>query len=194
MNKIKEELLRVYFDGHTYSFSCSPWQPHNSMYGGPLEDTISGCTFGPRKLHRVAELSSGSFPEFGARHIFSLPLIYGFTYDGCSLKYRLDAGKIELLRITPSESSEDYPYPDYPVLLPYLSIASEPPRAESWEQFVEQLPNMSSFQPAELVAVAKPAFTIGHSMWGKFGDFEGVSVVFSCDLKTKSVHAYNVCG
>lgn len=29
--------------------------------------------------------------------------------------------------------------------------------------------------------------------WGKWGDAEGVSMVFECDLKAKRVKAYNVC-
>jgi len=189
-----EQLVAVHVNGMTYSFSRSDGEA-DSVYGGPLERAVSGCVFGPARLHQVASLSASSLPVLSApRYIFELPLVYGFRFDGCSLEYRFETGAMEVLRISPDTSTEGWPYHDYPPLLPYIPIEAASPIQEDWEAFSSQFPNLPEEQPSELVAVAPPAFLIGQSLWGRSGDLEGVCVVFECDLSEKKVRSYNVCG
>ncbi|HEY8359902.1 MAG TPA: hypothetical protein VIL30_20795 [Ramlibacter sp.] len=160
-----------------------------------MNHAVTGCTFGPARLHQVASLSASSLPVLGApRYVFELPLVYGFRFDGCSLEYRFETNTIEVLRISPDTSTEGWPYHDYPPLLPYVPIDAAPPIQEDWESFASRFPNLPEEQPAELVAVVPPAFLIGQSLWGRGGDLEGVCVVFECDLSEKKVRSYNVCG
>lgn len=187
-----EQLIAVYADGKSYSFRRGG--PHaESVYGGPLSQTVTGCAFGPARLHHVASLSASSLPLLQApgRVVFNLPLVYGFRFEDCLLDYRFDVGEVEVLRILPDESSEDWPYLDYPALLPYIPIEAEPPIEQDWTEFALQFSMFSEKPPAELVAVVPPAFLTGPSLWGPHG--EGVSVVFECDLSRKIVRTYNVC-
>lgn len=189
-----EQLVAVHVNGMTYSFSRGDSES-DSIYGGPLERVVSGCAFGPARLHQVASLSASSLPVLGApRYVFELPLVYGFRFDGCSLEYRFETNEIEVLRISPDKSTEGWPYHDYPSLLPYMPIQAVAPIQQNWELFASEFPNLPQDQPAELVAVVPPAFLIGQSIWGRGGDLEGVCVVFECDLSQKKVRSYNVCG
>ena len=188
-----EELLSVFCDGKTFSFVRSN-RDAGSTYGGRLDEKVSGCTFGPRRLHKLGQLTASSISGLSSpRNVFGLPLVYGFHFDGCLLKYGFGANTVEVLSISPAQSSEDWPYINYPPLLPRLPIEALPPRIEQWRQFSERFPNLPTTQSADLIAVAPPVFTIGHSMWGPSGDHEGVSVVFECDLGQQIVTSYNVC-
>lgn len=191
-----EQLIAVYVDGKSYSFR-SGGANAGSIYGGPLTQTVSGRPFGPARLHHVASLSAASLPFLGAppRYVFNLPLVYGFRFDGCELTYRFAPNELEVLRISPDKSSEDWPYLDYPPLLPYIPVEAEPPVTQTWAAFASQFGIFSDAgeQPAELVAVVPPAFLIGQSLWGRDGDLEGVFIVFECDIARGLVRSFNVC-
>lgn len=190
-----EQLIAVYVGGKSYSFRRGGAQA-GSIYGGPLPQTVTGCSFGPSRLHHVASLSPVSLPFLGEqpRYVFSLPLVYGFRFDGCSLEYRFEPNRIEVLQISPSRSSDDWPYVDYPPLLPYIPVEAEPPMTQDWKAFASQFGMFSDEQPAELIAVVPPAFLTGQSLWGRDGDLEDTCVVFECDITRRQVRAYNVCG
>ena len=189
-----EQLIAVYADGKSYSFSRSG-PAAGSIYGGPLGQTVTGCPFGPARLHHVASLSPSSLPFLGAppQHVSSLPLVYGFRFDGCELEYRFEPNEIEVLRISPDRSAQDWPYPDYPPLLPYIPVEAAPPITQDWKAFASQFSIFSEEPPAELVAIVPPAFLIGQSLWGRDGDLEGACVVFECDITRRLVRTYNVC-
>jgi hypothetical protein len=189
-----EQLVAVHVDGMSYSFHRADRRT-GSVYGGPLQQTAGGATLGPARLHHLASLSAADLPQLGAPHsLFHLPLAYGLRFEGCSLEYRFTSDAIEVLRISPNQSSADWPYFDYPPLLPCLPIEAAPPVAEDWASFASRFGGLSDTQPAELVAVVPPAFLTGHSLWGRVGDLEGVCVVFECELSQKLVRAHNVCG
>lgn len=164
-----EELVAVHMDGRTYSFARSDSEAR-SIYGGPQERTLKGARFGPARLHHIATLTSGSLPQLGApKYIFSVPLVYGFRFEGCELEYVFDTNEIDVRRIAPHESSEEWPYPDYPPLLPYLPIDVVSDQIEDWDTFSARFPNLPEAQPAELVAVVPPPLEIGQSLWGRSG-------------------------
>jgi hypothetical protein len=123
-----EQLIAVYVGGRSYSFRRSGADA-GSIYGGPLTHTVTGCQFGPARLHHVASLTPASLPFLGEppRYMSSLPLVYGFRFDGCELEYRFTPTGIEVLRISPDRSPEDWPYLDYPPLLPYIPVEADPP-------------------------------------------------------------------
>jgi len=114
-------------------------------------------------------------------------------YDGCRLKYQYDYGRITILDLKPSTSSEAWPYHDYPAIFPYCALALGERKNESWSDFAGGFPNMADEQPAELVAVVPPPMTVGVSLWGRTGDAEGVAIVFECYIDANQVSSYNVC-
>ncbi|MDB5913063.1 MAG: hypothetical protein JWP22_1738 [Ramlibacter sp.] len=189
-----EQLLAVHLDGRSYSFHRSE-RHTGSFYGGPLQQTVTGATLGPARLHHVASLVTSSLSEIGApRRVFDLPLAYGFRFEGCSLQYRFTKDTMEVLDITPHQSSADWPYFDYAPLLPYLPIEAAPSAIEDWNGFAARFPGLPHAQPAELVAVVPPAFLTGHSLWGRAGDLAGTCVVFECELSQNLVRSYTVRG
>jgi hypothetical protein len=189
------ETLVLAFDGiATYSFGRT--EKHaSSVFGGPMECEITGKRFGPFRLHHIARLSENQLPVLGShRYVFELPLIYGMCYGGCRLAYQFEERyDITVLNLSPKKPSDDWPYKDYPPILPYVPLAVTKRKKQSWSQFAAEFPNMPVDQPSDLVVVVPPPMTVGVSLWGREGDAEGVAIVFECDLDAKRVTAYNVC-
>jgi hypothetical protein len=188
----REPLLFAFHDGTVYTFERTD-RHSASVFGGPLELKITGQPFGPKPLHHIACLRSWHLPVLGTRFVFSLPLIFGMQFDGCELSYRLvNANEIEVLRIKPAESLEDWPYPNYPPLLPYVPLRlDDTPQRESYDSFAQRFPNMPWPQPTELVVAVPPPATIGMSLWGP-GDGDDVTIVFECDLEKQQIRSYSL--
>jgi hypothetical protein len=186
------EVLVLAFDGGaTYSFVRQEkysW----SVFGGPNESRVIGKRFGPVQLHQIARLSSSHFPTLEDTYV-SLPLLYGMRYGGGSLTYQFEGNDLTVLEMSQTKPSDDFPYKDYPSVLPYVPLKVAKRKKQSWRQFAAQFPNMPDDQSSDLIVVVPPPMTIGVSMWGPMGDAEGVSIVFECDVKAKRVQAYNVC-
>lgn len=185
-----ETLIVVHTQGQTYYFEPGQ-QPSESVYGGPLQPRLHG-DFGPAPLHHIATLSTEHLPMLGG---ISLPLLYGFQYSGCTLDYQYSPLEVNLLDMDPQESTPEWPYADYPPLLPRLALRLASVQAERWEDFSSRAryPNLPARQSAELVAVIPAPLHIGQSLWGEDGDDEGVCVVCECDLTRHQVHSYNIC-
>ena len=186
----EEQLVLAYCDGTLFAFERA--RKHSeSVFGGPMETELSGIKHGPKPLHLIARLGSGDIPALGQHYLFSLPLIYGMCYDGCELEYRVDVGgKVELLKLRPTQSSDDWPYPHFPALLPYLPLQIGDTRRCSYAEFAEPFPNMPSQQPSELVVAIPPPATLDVSLWGR-GDGDDVTILFECGLADRVVYASN---
>lgn len=187
-----ETLLFAFHDETLYAFGRAE-EYSASVFGGPSRAKMTGRAFGPKPLHHIARLGASHIPALGAHHMLDLPLIYGMYYCG-GLGYRVDYGhQIELLYIETATPVDDCPYPDFPPLLPYipLRLQAEPCRA-SYDQFAERFPDMPERQRADMIVAVPPPATIGLSLWGDCGDGDGVTIVFECDLKSRTVVVRNV--
>ena len=184
-------LVFAFHDDTLYTFERAD-RLTASCFGGPSPG-ITGRTFGPRPLHRIASLGPLHIPVLAQHHLFDLPLMYGMYYDGCLLSYRVESGhRIELLQIEPASSADDWPYPNFPPLIPYVPLRlDDSPRRVSYDKFAASFPNMPEKQLAEMVVAIPPPATIGLSFWD-IGDWDGVTIVFECDLQKRQVRAFNV--
>jgi hypothetical protein len=186
-----EQLLKMFYNDTVYSFERAG--EHSSFtFGGPLEVDLSGLPTATRPLHMVACLPLMEMRQLGSHNrLFTLPLIYGFNYSGCEIKYRIKiTGWIEILELSPTESSDDFPYSNYPLLLPYAPLSLSGTRECTYQEFAEEIPNMADEQPAELIVAVPPPATLGVSLWGPSGDKDDVTVVFECSLAERTVKAY----
>jgi hypothetical protein len=187
-------LLFAFHDATLYTFErASRYSP--SVFGGPLNAKITGRRFGPKPLHLVASLCGWHIPVLSKNYFFELPLLYGLHYNGCRIDYRIGhTHQIELLDLTPAASSDDWPSPHFPPLLPYVPLRlDDTPRQESYDAFAARFPNMPEQQAADLIVAVPPPAALGVSLWGD-GDASDVTIVFACDLTAKKVSATNVCG
>jgi hypothetical protein len=189
---VEEQFVFAYYDGAIFSFERA--QKHSeSVFGGPMEAELSGIEHGPRPLHMIARLGRGHLPVLSPHYLPDIPLIYGMCYDGCRLEYRVDVvGKIELLELRPTRSSEDWPYLHFPPLLPYVPLQIGETRRSSYAEFAQAFPNMPDEQPSELVVAVPPPATLGVSLWGSAAG-DDVTIVFECDLSDRVVSASNLC-
>lgn len=186
-----ESLVYAFHDDWLYSFERA--DKHTaSCFGGPLEVEISGKPFGPRPLHLVASLGGHHIPVLSKANIQSLPLIFGMYYDGCELSYRADGQRIELLELSPAMSADDWPYANFPPLLPYVPLRlSDMPRRSSYETFADMFYNMPEKQGGDLIVAVPTPATIGLSLWSGFAG-DAVTIVFECDLKEKIIRGTSV--
>jgi len=114
-------------------------------------------------------------------------------FSGCQIAYRFTSREITIDSISPRVASKDWPYEDYPALLPFVPLRVAKKQKMNWKRFSDRFWNLPERQPAELVVVVPPPATAGVSVWGSSGDAEEVSIVFECDLSSQKVKAYNVC-
>ena len=122
-------------------------------------------------MHLIARLAGWHIPALSDNNLFDLPLIYGLTYDGCCLDYRVAYGHtVELTGLTPATSSDDRPYANFPPLLPFVPLRlGDTPSVENYDAFAARFPNMPERPPAELIVAVPPPASIGVSLWGVAG-------------------------
>jgi hypothetical protein len=188
----EEQLVWAYCQDTVFTFEMAQTRT-SSIFGGPIEMAVSGIEHGPLPLHMIVQLAASDLRASGHRDLLDIPLIYGMCYDGCNLEYRVDGiGNIELRRLSPTQSSDDWPYRHFPLLLPYIPLALGATRRSSYDEFAERFPNMPERQSADLlVAVPNPA-TLGISLWGRSAG-DDVTILFECDLADRIVEASNRC-
>jgi hypothetical protein len=188
----EEPLVFAFHNDRLYTFERAP-QRSASVFGGPLTATISGPSFGPKPLHLIACLGGWHLPALNTNQLFELPLVYGLCYDGCRVDYRVQYGhSIELTSIQPAASSDDWPYPHFPPLLPYVPLRlDDTSRPSSYNDFAARFPNMPERQSAELIVAVPPPASVGVSFWAD-ADANDVTLLFECDLQKKTVSACNV--
>jgi len=186
----RETLVFGFHDQTLYKFEQADKRTV-SYFGGPLWADFTGKSFGPKPLHQVACLGQLHIRALGRHRLTELPLIFGMHYSGCELSYRIETRrKIEILRIEPASSLDDWPYPNFPPLLPFVPLRLEDiPRSESYDEFAQRFPNMPYPQPTELVVAVPPPATVGLSLW-EDGDLNDVTIVFECDLQKQQVKSY----
>jgi hypothetical protein len=126
-----------------------------------------------------------------------LPLVYGFVFDECRLKYRVVGDReIEMLHMKPKRITDDWPYPNYPAFFPEKRLglrsdgAIEPDRVEelTWQ-------GLESIDPAiDALVIVPQSRGYGVSLWGEDGGAEDVQVIFEIDVAARTVAAANQCG
>lgn len=162
-----------------------------TYFGGPGEYKVKGQEFGPRSLHHIATINS---LDLGIENsgISRLPFYYGMCFDGCELEYKVEhSHKLDVSKIDPASSSENWPYASYPEYLPYYPLAVESRKKLSLDEFREIA--WVEFEADELVFVVPPNPYLGMSVWGPGGDAEGATIAFIYNFKSKSVRALNIC-
>jgi hypothetical protein len=186
----RQRLVYAFHDKTLYVFERAERRTH-SHFGGPPPREITGRPFGPKPLHQIACLSHWHITALGRNDLRQLPLIHGMYFDGCELSYRVESGhKIEILKIKPAQSLDNWPYANFPPLLPYVPLRlDDTPRRASYDEFAKRFPNMPS-EPPELIVAVPPPSTIGLSLWGDSGDWDDVTIIFECDLKKREVKSY----
>ncbi|HEX4950376.1 MAG TPA: hypothetical protein VFZ34_27170 [Blastocatellia bacterium] len=181
----------AYYANRAYFFERS--NRYSPTYlGGPSEVAFAKGRYSSTQLHHIFTITSSVIPEMQEDHVYEVPLFYGLRYSGCELTYRMPKNSTcKIVKLSPDEPSPNWPYPNYPSLLPYLPLS-----LARWEycepaEFVALTHQGLEIQPKTIVVIVPPIFTLGVSMWGKRGDAEGVQIIFECDFKRKTIKASN---
>lgn len=181
-----------------------------AYFGGPLEQAFDGEPFGPAPLHRIFTFSPAGVPQPAGHNLQGfLSLFYGMRFSGCELRYsvattsgvnaqyiRDSAARTRVTSISPAQSCDDWPYADYPRLLPYVPLREASRHSIESGRFAELYTwqGLEDFSADELVVVVPAVARLGVSMWGRSGDQEAAILVFRYRYLTHEVHASSQCG
>jgi hypothetical protein len=196
----------VVFTGNTAVY-FAPTDEFGSAYlGGPLEQEFDGIEFGTEPLHRVFTFSPAGMTQPGSNNLQArMSLYFGLRYPACQLSYDVKVTdgvnaqyindwetKTQITAMTPVTSEPNWPYRNYPALLPYVRMKEIERVPMTPEQFAEQhiqqgLPELTA---AEICVVVPAISVFGVSMWGPAGDDAGTQIVFLYGYKTHEVRAY----
>jgi hypothetical protein len=184
----------AYYRGKVFRFAASK-QTRFSFFGGPARHLVGGVEHGPHPLHHVMTIWNRDLDIPGYDFGNEVPLLYGLCFDGCRLEYKRTATRaIELTKLTPASSSDDWPYPYYPLLLPYVPLEVEESQACSLDEFSSSvMQGVKSVNDSEVLVVVPPNPEIGMSIWGLDGDADDVQIIFRYDTQTGVTKAYNAC-
>jgi hypothetical protein len=196
-----EQYPYIYFRGRATTFTRSE-RTENSYFGGPSKVAVKGAKHGPRRIHHIATISTADLGIADSKFGSAIPFYYGMCFECCDLNYKLplhtmavvSAPWIEVTEIEPNVSSDDWPYADYPQLLPYIPLEIQETIEMPLEMFSESvMQGVDTLSDEELVLVVPPNTAMGVSLWGPWGDAADVQVIFIYNTKTAITRAYNAC-
>jgi len=179
-----------------------------AYFGGPLEQKFSGQQFGPEPLHRLFTFSAAALPQPKGNYLQGrMGVFFGLRYDGCELQYRVPvlkavnaqyietASPIDVRRVSPNRSSDEWPYANYPRMLPYVQmkeVSRTPMQAEelvsthTWQ-------GIGAITEDDLVVVVPAVAALGVSLWGRCGDDAAVQVVVRYGYSTHDATVGSQC-
>jgi hypothetical protein len=194
MSLRSENLPYAFYKGRVTNFKNSN-RFLSTYYGGPSEVLVNGEEHGPRPLHHIFTVRNIDLGVVGYDFGFIIPFFYGMTFDGCRLEYkRRSTQAIEVTKISPSISSEDWPYPGYPLHLPYIPLEVNSNRECSLQEFSDSvMQGVLRTSETELIVVVPTNPESRMSIWGPSGDAESVQIIFRYDTATGITMAYNAC-
>jgi hypothetical protein len=179
-----------------------------AYFGGPLEQKFSGQQFGPEPLHRLFTFSAAALPQPKGNYLQGrMGVFFGLRYDGCELQYRVpvleavnaqyiqSTSPIDVRRVSPNRSSDEWPYADYPRLLPYVQmkeVSRTPMQAQEFAS-THTWQGVEAISEDDLVVIVPAVATLGVSLWGRSGDEEAVQVVFRYSYSTHNATVCSQC-
>jgi len=185
-------LVWLHVAGRTLALVSSA-RHGGSVFGGPLELGLVDREPKPA-LHQVVVLGHDALAALELpSHVWRIPLVFGLRHSGCELEYRFGEDELELMALEPAEPTADWPYANYPQLLPYVPLEVGLFERESWASFAQRAVCPPSEPKDSLVALVPPPANLGCSLWGRMGDAEGVTLVFECAWREQRVRAHTIC-
>ena len=184
---MSEALVLLYYRGKTVelklSASCTL-----SFLGGLGSFTTSSNNV-DRPLHHICQLAISTFDPGYFNGDSILPLVHGMTYDECQLTYRYGEQDIHVEHLEPRNGSDDWPYSNYPTVLPqhYLEVGVSV--AESWPAFRRRTFWLPRQMPSELVVVIPAPNDINFPLWPPVAD---PALVFEVSVRERRIKTYNV--
>jgi hypothetical protein len=188
-----ENYPYVFFKGRVTTFRPgNRFGPH--YFGGPYNDIIEGIEYGPRPLHHLVSIGNSEL-EIPNQLGFSLPFYYGMCYEGCRIEYkRTRLSVFEVTKLDPRESSEECPYPLYPIYLPYVPLEVNERRECAARELSDSVyQGIKDVTESEVVVVIPGNPELRVSLWGHDGDSHGIQIVFRHDIQNGITKGYSTC-
>jgi hypothetical protein len=188
--------ILVVRNGTLWQVSVGQSHAFQHYLGGSLDLCVRGGPKNERPLHRVVTLDlTDSRLDVHIPAVNRLPLLYGFVFDACTLKYEiLSDHEVRILEMAPRTSSDDWPYENYPEQFGVKPLAFGPSRKMSRKKVRElTCQGLDANAPDQLVVVVTPKEDFGVSLWGPEGDAEMVELIFQVDPASGVVSVSNQC-
>ena len=182
--------------GRAFVAELGPAGEREHAIGGELGLEVRGLPKQARKpLHRLLTVDV-SDPRLRIRNAPCrlIPIVYGFVYDGCAMKYSVGKKGISIVEWR-GEPMDGWPYADYPLHLPRVPCRLvRESRLDDQEAF-DRIFWQGGVPPGQddFVVMIPPNEEYGVSLWGEDGDAEEVHVVATVDTTNWVVNIGNEC-
>lgn len=145
-------------------------------------------------LHALLHIDTTKCAALEGLVTSTLPLIYPFRYDGGRIVYHWNDKNLTIDELTPDEPDEEWPYEDFPDILPQSTMGSSAAFDVEREEFEELLwQGVPGVSDDKVIVVVPPREDYNVSLWGEYGDPEMVQCVFVFDPATGKVIAESQC-
>jgi len=182
----------VYWRGKLSAFVRSAKGEYPHRFGGNLPAKIIAPD--EAVLHALLDIDTAQCAVLEGLKLSRLPLIFPFRHDGGQLVYSLSDNTITVDELTPDEPDEDWPYEEFPDILPLTAMESSVAYDVDREDVEELLwQGFSEISEDKVIIVIPPREDYGVSLWGEMGDAEMVQCVFVFDPISGKVTAENQC-
>jgi len=173
---------RVFFTDLVDAAGARHW------FGGNLDLDI--MPLGDHALHRIVTLDLTD-PQLGIAapdDLRQLPLVFGCRVEACAFTYVVPSPRqIRIKRDWIMSATEDWPYPDYPDVLPRLGLRLREPVAMTLDAFSEYTHQGLDFADADELIIVVPSVEDygGVSLHGEHG--WGVQIMFYFTMADRTV-------
>lgn len=171
-------------------------RPDEGEYAHRFGGELPGGTKVPEQatLHALLDIDTTQCAALEGLSQSKLPLIFPFRHDGGRLVYHLKDNTVEFDELSPDEPDEDWPYEEFPDILPLSTMGSSAAFEVDREDVEELLwQGFHDVPDDKVVIVIPPREDYGVSLWGEMGDAEMVQCVFVFDPVTGKVTVENQC-
>jgi len=186
--------ILVAWKGTLWHGSIGRARGNEHFFGGRLELLVHGFPKKERPLQRLLTLNVAHAP-LNARipNISMLPLVYGFNFDGCQLKYQLVSDReVRMVEMCPKTSLKNWPYRGYPKHFSVKPVVLGSPEKLSRKRLTQLTWQGLGISAAkQLVVVVCPSDDYQVALWGEYGDM--VEVIFRVDPASGLVTAISEC-
>jgi hypothetical protein len=173
---------RVFFTDLIDAASARHW------FGGHFD--LDVMPPGQHALHRIVTLDLTD-PRLGItapENLAQLPLVYGLRVEACAFTYVVPSPRqIRIKHDWEMTATEDWPYPNYPDVLPRLGLRLREPVPSTLDSFGEYTHQGLDFADPDEMIVIVPSIEDygGVSLHGEHGS--GVQIIFYFTMADRTV-------
>lgn len=167
---------------------------YDHYFGGEINLSVDGHPTDQPPFHRVLTVDSADPRIWLERPIGQIPLLYGYLYDGCHLRYQFDPpNTIKVLSHETRGLNSTWPYLNYPAFFPQMPFElGDPIEIDRIEDMQLTWQSLDDSKDSDVIAIIPPEVG-GAKLWDDIGIDDHVQTVIVLDAEKRTVESKNQC-